>query len=166
MVHTLQCLIATPKNCVLSWNSCWNPTPQRGPQSAAYWKNLSSPVGYRSSSHHRWRAQLVVFDAAWIYIKQTVFSYRAFILYSFQIIAQEFGHAFLHKQPKEGVVKGSPGKQTLNLYKQISAYERRIWRKGTRFDIWKVLVSIHVSGFPVNSLWGAKEVERIGRNVV
>ncbi|XP_067454914.1 interferon-induced very large GTPase 1-like [Thunnus thynnus] len=25
-----------------------------------------------------------------------------------QIIAQEFGHAFLHKQPKEGVVKGSP----------------------------------------------------------
>ncbi|XP_044215159.1 serine/threonine-protein kinase Nek1-like [Thunnus albacares] len=43
-----------------------------------------------------------------------------------QIIAQEFGHAFLHKQPKEGVVKGSPGKQTLNLYKQISAYECRI----------------------------------------
>ncbi|XP_067455037.1 up-regulator of cell proliferation-like [Thunnus thynnus] len=25
-----------------------------------------------------------------------------------QIIAQEFGHAFLHKQPKEGVVQGSP----------------------------------------------------------
>ncbi|XP_042275971.1 serine/threonine-protein kinase Nek1-like isoform X2 [Thunnus maccoyii] len=35
-----------------------------------------------------------------------------------QIIAQEFGDVFLHKQ--------QPGKQTLNLYKRISAYECRI----------------------------------------
>lgn len=43
------------------------------------------------------------------------------ILYSFQIIAQEFHHTFFHKQPKVGVVQGPPGRSNKKCIVFITA---------------------------------------------